>query len=213
LIDFSGEARGKQSAGFWLSPYKRYQKYGIVNSEAKPARRWVVRVQVNDKFVVASPASKGRKKPVLGLHIRAPDYESGGQEFESLRARQQNQRSFLLRQLGPISGWGCTSGRTINSSAPSAADNLPTSRGICTTALGPRRGDDPWIVPSSAREHRSCVAHLTEVTRFRCDKEFVVQREVTRPRWFERGTMPADAWEAIRGELDPIDKNTDTEPI
>jgi hypothetical protein len=57
------------------------------------------------------------------------------------------------------------------------------------------------------------VDELNRRTRFRCDKEFVVQREITRPRWFERGTMPADAWEAIRGKPDPIDKNTDTEPI
>jgi hypothetical protein len=57
------------------------------------------------------------------------------------------------------------------------------------------------------------VDELNRRTRFCCDKEFVVQREITRPRWFEKGTMPADAWEAIHGEPDPIDKNSDAEPV
>ncbi len=50
---------------------------------------------------------------------------------------------------------------------------------------------------------------LNRRTRFCCDKEFVVQREITRPRWFEKGKMPADAWEAVHGEPDPIDQNSD----
>jgi hypothetical protein len=43
------------------------------------------------------------------------------------------------------------------------------------------------------------VGELNWRTRFSCDKEFVVRREVTYPRWFERGTMPPDAWEALHG--------------
>ena len=35
------------------------------------------------------------------LAIRAPDYESGGQEFESLRARQYSQRLTSISQLAP----------------------------------------------------------------------------------------------------------------
>jgi hypothetical protein len=43
------------------------------------------------------------------------------------------------------------------------------------------------------------VEELNRRTRFGCDKEFVVRREVKHPRWFERGTMPPDAWEALHG--------------
>jgi hypothetical protein len=32
-------------------------------------------------------------------------------------------------------------------------------------------------------------------TRFCCDKEFVVRKDITHARWFEKGTMPPDAWE------------------
>ena len=34
---------------------------------------------------------------------------------------------------------------------------------------------------------------------FYCDKDFVVSRATTDPRWFERGVLPPDSWEAIHG--------------
>jgi Protein of unknown function (DUF4238) len=49
--------------------------------------------------------------------------------------------------------------------------------------------------------------HVTELnrrTRFECHKEFVVRRNLTEPRWFDRGTMPSDSWEAQHGMADPI---------
>jgi hypothetical protein len=52
------------------------------------------------------------------------------------------------------------------------------------------------------KEHH--VDELNRRTRFCCDKEFVVRREITRPSWFEKGTMPTDSWEAIHGEPDPL---------
>ena len=44
-------------------------------------------------------AKADRKAPVAQLE-RAPDYESGGREFESLRARQYDQRLASISQLG-----------------------------------------------------------------------------------------------------------------
>ena len=44
------------------------------------------------------------------------------------------------------------------------------------------------------------VAELNRRTRFRCDKEFVVRIQRAEPRWFEQGTMPADAWELNEGK-------------
>jgi hypothetical protein len=48
------------------------------------------------------------------------------------------------------------------------------------------------------------VAELNRRTRFCCDKEFVVNREVTHLRWFDRGTVPPDAWEMQHGVEDPL---------
>jgi hypothetical protein len=44
------------------------------------------------------------------------------------------------------------------------------------------------------------VTELNRRTRFRCDKEFVVRREATEPRWFDAGTLPPDAWELNEGK-------------
>jgi hypothetical protein len=44
------------------------------------------------------------------------------------------------------------------------------------------------------------VTEMNRRTRFQCDKEFVVQRQTTMPRWFERGEIPADAWERVQDE-------------
>src|SRR3954468_1688296 len=53
------------------------------------------------------PEMPAKNAPVAQLD-RAPDYESGGQEFESLRARQQNQgfSHFSGRSICPETGWG-----------------------------------------------------------------------------------------------------------
>src|SRR5215813_7217909 len=48
------------------------------------------------------PSRAKRKAPVAQLD-RAPDYESGGQEFESLRARHSNQRDRNKRNHRPAS--------------------------------------------------------------------------------------------------------------
>jgi hypothetical protein len=48
------------------------------------------------------------------------------------------------------------------------------------------------------------VEEFNRRTRFRCDKEFVVRRETMHPRWFEKGAMPADAWEEVHGDVDPL---------
>ena len=44
------------------------------------------------------------------------------------------------------------------------------------------------------------VTELNRRTRFQCDKEFIVRIQRTEPRWFEQGTMPADAWELNEGK-------------
>jgi hypothetical protein len=49
------------------------------------------------------------------------------------------------------------------------------------------------------------VTELNRRTRFGSDKEFVVRVPNIEPRWLERGTLPADAWELNEGrdlELD-----------
>ena len=66
-------------------------------------------VALDDSYAPVSPAKftgRGCEAPVAQLD-RAPDYESGGQEFESLRARQQsteNETQFValfLSENGP----------------------------------------------------------------------------------------------------------------
>lgn len=52
------------------------------------------------------------------------------------------------------------------------------------------------------QEHH--VDELNRRTRFCCDQEFVVRRQTTRPRWFEIGEMPQDAWEVTHGKPDPL---------
>ena len=47
---------------------------------------------------LAFPHSVGVQTPQLDT---APDYESGGQEFESLRARQLNQKLRVVLLIGP----------------------------------------------------------------------------------------------------------------
>ena len=44
------------------------------------------------------------------------------------------------------------------------------------------------------------VTELNRRTRFQCDKEFIARIPKTEPRWFEQGTMPADAWELNEGK-------------
>ena len=44
------------------------------------------------------------------------------------------------------------------------------------------------------------VTELNPRTRFQCDKEFIARIQRTELRWFERGSMPADAWELNEGK-------------
>lgn len=44
------------------------------------------------------------------------------------------------------------------------------------------------------------VEELNRRTRFGCDKEFVLRRKTTHPRWFEVGEVPTDAWEVVHGK-------------
>jgi Protein of unknown function (DUF4238) len=46
----------------------------------------------------------------------------------------------------------------------------------------------------------SVVTEINRRTRFCCNMEFVVQVEATERRWFDAGTMPADAWELSEGK-------------
>jgi hypothetical protein len=46
------------------------------------------------------------------------------------------------------------------------------------------------------------VREMNRRIRFHCDKEFVGRTEFVDPAWFDRGTMPADAWELTTGEVD-----------
>ena len=54
------------------------------------------------------------------------------------------------------------------------------------------------------------VVELNRRTRFRCDKEFVVRIQRSELRWFEQGTMPADAWELNEGKDLPVET---TQPV
>jgi hypothetical protein len=97
----------------------------------------------------------------------------------------------------------CLSDPLLEISVPVSPEQMLvlTHRGPVLTHRGPddsRRG----IQYLNVLEHH--VMELNRRTRFSCHEEFVVQREITHPRWFERGTMPSDAWEAQHGMADPM---------
>jgi hypothetical protein len=46
------------------------------------------------------------------------------------------------------------------------------------------------------------VTEINRRTRFHCNKEFIVRTQITEPRWFDRGTLPPDAWELTQDNDD-----------